>query len=335
VAIELTTVADDLVVFHDGDAVHRYEGLEPDTDYVLHGVAVRTLPRPPGERLATVATVNDVHFGELECGRIDDHEIGPILRAEPGEPPYPETMSRAAVAEIAAADPDAVIVKGDLTTAGHADEFAAFEDCYRTPFGDRLFVTRGNHDAYQGQSTYAGDAWGDVAGCSVGLLDTVKPFETNGTLDTDQLTALDDGLGERADRRVILLGHHQQWIGTNRSPDYFGLDPDASDALDALCVRHPNVVAYAAGHTHRHRRRTMTASGATSIEVGCVKDFPGTWAEYRVFEGGVLQVVHRISSPEALSWSNRCRVLYSDFGVDYQAYAFGDLADRCFALADR
>ena len=152
---------------------------------------------------------------------------------------------------------------------------------------------------------------------------------------TDQLTALDDGLGERADRRVILLGHHQQWIGTNRSPDYFGLDPDASDALDALCVRHPNVVAYAAGHTHRHRRRTMTASGATSIEVGCVKDFPGTWAEYRVFEGGVLQVVHRISSPEALSWSNRCRVLYSDFGVDYQAYAFGDLADRCFALADR
>ena len=332
---ELTTVADDLVVIHDGESVHRFDGLEPDTDYELHGHAVRTLPRPPGERLATVATVNDVHFGEVECGRIDDHELGPILRSEPDEPPYPETMNRAAAAEIAAVDPDAVIVKGDLTNAGHDEEFAAFEDCYMVPFGDRLAVVRGNHDSYRGQTGYAGDRWIDVAGCSFGLLDTVKPGAENGTLTREQLTALDMALGERSEQRVIVLGHHQQWIGTNRSPDYFGLDPDASDALDALCVRHRNVLAYAAGHTHRHRRRRMTASGAASIEVGCVKDFPGTWAEYRIFEGGVLQIVHRISAPEALSWSNRCRVLYSDFGVDYQAYAFGELTDRCFALADR
>ena len=36
------------------------------------------------------------------------------------------------------------------------------------------------------------------------------------------------------------MGHHQQWIGGaggNRSDDYFGLHPDSSDALDALCVR--------------------------------------------------------------------------------------------------
>lgn len=68
------------------------------------------------------------------------------------------------------------------------------------------------------------------------------------------------------------------------------------------------------------------------IEVGCVKDFPGTWAEYRVYEGGVMQVVHRISTPDALEWSNKCRVLYSDFGVDYQELAMGTLDDRCFIL---
>ena len=79
----------------------------------------------------------------------------------------------------------------------------------------------------------------------------------------------------------------------------------------------------------------MAPSGVPCIEVGCVKDFPGTWAEYRVFEGGVLQVVHRISSPEALEWSERCRVLYSDFGLDYTAYALATLADRCFAIALR
>ena len=93
-------------------------------------------------------------------------------------------------------------------------------------------------------------------------------------------------------------------------------------------------MAYAAGHTHRHRVR-RTAAGVPSIEVGCVKDFPGTWAEYRVHEGGIEQVVHRVSTPAALSWSERCRHLYRDFGVDYEAYALGSLEDRCFLIALR
>ena len=66
-----------------------------------------------------------------------------------------------------------------------------------------------------------------------------------------------------------------------------------------------------------------------------MKDFPGTWAEYRVYDGGILQVVHRVSSPEALAWSERCRTLYSDFGVDYVAYALGSLNDRCFTISLR
>jgi hypothetical protein len=74
------------------------------------------------------------------------------------------------------------------------------------------------------------------------------------------------------------------------------------------------------------------ACGVPSIEVGCVKDFPGTWAEYRVYEGGITQVVHRMSSPEALRWSDRCRHLMSDFGFDYEKYALGNLEDRCFNI---
>ena len=34
-----------------------------------------------------------------------------------------------------------------------------------------------------------------------------------------------------------------------------------------------------------------------------------------------------------LAWSDRCRVLYRDFGIDYVAYALGTLADRCFVFA--
>lgn len=337
--VELTTVADDLAVFHSGEESHRYEGLIPDSDYEFHGIAFRTLPRPGGELLSRVATVNDVHFGETECGVVDDRADGPIVRPEPGEGAYPEFMNRAAVTEILAIDPDIVIVKGDLSCDGTEAEWTAFEACYREPIGDRLRVVRGNHDAYQGQTRYSGDQWIDVAGLLVGLLDTVKPTQTPGTLRVEQLAELDDSLSG-ADRRVLLMGHHQQWVPNsggagNRSDDYFGIDPDASDSLDAVCARQRSVVGYAAGHTHRHRVRRMATSGIPSIEVGCVKDFPGTWAEYRVYEGGVMQVVHRISSPQALSWSNRCRVLYSDFGIDYETYALGTLAERCFVFADR
>lgn len=337
--IEITTVADDLAVLHDGADVHRFPGLAPGREHELLGQVVRTLDRPAGELLATVATVNDVHFGEVECGRIDDHLDGPIIRPEPGAEPYPETMNRAAVAEIAAAGVDAVVVKGDLTTDGTDAEFAAFEACYRSPFGDRLHVVRGNHDSYRGQDRYVGDRWVEVPGLAIGLIDTVLPAATTGSIRHAQLRDLDARLA--ADPHgvpVLLMGHHQPWIdraGTERHADYFGLHPDASDALDELCARHPRVLAYTAGHTHRHRVRTMTRSGVPAVEIGCVKDFPGTWAEYRVYEGAVMQVVHRVSSPAALAWSERCRHLYSDFGIDYQSYALGSLADRCFVLHDR
>ena len=39
-----------------------------------------------------------------------------------------------------------------------------------------------------------------------------------------------------------------------------------------------------------------------------------------------------LSSPEALAWSESCRSLYSDFGIDYGAYALGELSDRCFVI---
>ena len=310
--MDVTTVADDLVVIHDGLVVHRYDGLTPDTEYELHGTTVRTLPRPGGELLCRFATVNDVHFGETEAGRIDDLTEGPIRRADPGATPYPEVMNHAAALEIAAIEPAAVIVKGDLSVDGEPDEWEAFESCYRVPFGERLHVVRGNHDAYRHQAEYAGDQWIELPGVAVAMLDTTIPGATTGTITVEQVDWLDDHCAG-ADRPVFVMGHHQQWIGdgpdAKRSDDYFGLHPDASDALDALTERRSGVIGYAAGHTHRHRVRPMARSGRPSIEIGCTKDFPGTWAEYRVHEDGIMQVVHRMSTADALAWSESCRGL--------------------------
>jgi Icc protein len=334
--VDITTVADDLIVAHqagpDGEVV-RLTDLRPDSIYHVGNHEVRTLPRPEGQLLCRIGTVNDLHFGETEAGKIDDDSRGPIQRVEPGEPPHPETMNHAAVAEMDAADLAAVVVKGDLTNDGTAEEFGSFEASYRATFGDRLHVTRGNHDAYRGQHAYAGDEWIDLPGVSIALLDTVIPEQTTGTIRPEQLQWLDDH-SAAADRPIIVMGHHQQWVTGARHDSYFGLDPDSADGLTEVVANNPGIVAYTAGHTHRHRVRYMSC-GVPSVEVGCVKDFPGTWAEYRVYEGGIMQVVHRMSSPEALRWSDRCRHLMSDFGIDYEKYALGNLEDRCFNIPQR
>ena len=328
--VDVTTVADDGAVLHEGARVVRLDDLEPDTGYELEGVAFRTLLRPPGERLATVATVNDLHFGETVCGVMAGIDLGPPMRTEPGEPPYPETMNRAAAAEIAACEPDAVVAKGDLTTSATSEEFAAFVDCYGSVLGDRLYWVRGNHDAREGGPVDVRPVAEVVLpGVVLALLDTAVVGRAGGALSRDQLEWLDE-LGERADRPVLVFGHHPL---ADAARDSFGLAPPDSEGLVGVVARRPALLGYFAGHTHRNRVRHVDATGGIPwVEVSATKDFPGGWAEYRVFEGGVLQVFHRISTPEALAWSERTRAM---FGGLYPAYSFGALEERCFAVWPR
>src|SRR5690606_39226843 len=128
-------------------AVLRVDGLRPGTVHEVEGITIPTLPEPGGEMLCRFATVNDVHFGETECGIVEGTDVPPVLSSRPGEPPYPLVMNDAAVEEIAQFDPTIVVAKGDLTTIGTLEEYQQFRDCYGTAFGDRLVHVRGNHDA--------------------------------------------------------------------------------------------------------------------------------------------------------------------------------------------
>ncbi len=328
---ELTSVADDEAVVHVGADVRVYDELIPGTDYIYDGHSFRTFP-DLGERLATFATVNDVHFGETVCGVLESYDDGPTFSTEPGDDPYPEVMNRAVIADIAAIGPDAVVAKGDLTTHGIQEEYDAFLAHYGGAFGERLLHVRGNHDAYAGE-TFAADA--PVAhvlpGVVLAVLDTVIPTDTPGRVTADQLEWLDD-LAATADRPVLVFGHHHVWSPeSNHRPDtYFGINPDDSERLVEVVARRPAIAGYFAGHTHRNRVRHIGATGAVPwVEVACVKDFPGAWAEYRVFEGGVLQVHRRASAPDALAWADKTRAM---FGGAYVEYAFGALEDRCLVV---
>jgi predicted phosphodiesterase len=330
-APELTTVSESTAVVFDGAEVQRYDELAPDTAFEYDGVVGRTLPHPGGELLCRFATVNDVHFGETECGVIEGMDIGPILSVDDGERPYPETMNYAAVDEIKQIDAAAVIAKGDLTSGGTQEEYDDFVACYGDAFGERLLHVRGNHDAYHGDIAPEGPVERVLPGVTIALLDTVIPRHSTGQVTADQLAWLDD-LAARSDQPVLVFGHHHVWspVSKSREPTYFGISPDDSDKLIDVFARHENLRGYFAGHTHRNRVRLVPATGDVPwVEVSATKDFPGAWAEYRVFEGGILQVMHRISSPDALAWSERTRAM---FGGMYPAYSFGEMQDRCFAV---
>ena len=321
--MELTTVTDTEAVLHDGPRVVRVDGLKPNREHTVEGVTFRTLPRPPGERLATVVTVSDLHIGELQCGRYEGVNLGPPLSVEPGEPPYPETMARAAAAEIAALRPDAVIAKGDVTGQGAAAEMATFEEIFG---GLPLHVVYGNHDVSSGSELDPRPATEmlDVAGARMALLDTAVPAQTGGRVTEEQLAWLDD-LGSDDSTPILVFGHHPLFDHASFTA---GINAEDSTRLVELFARRPALVGYFAGHTHRNLVRRMPETGQVPwAEVGATKDYPGVWAEYRIYEGAVMQVVHRISSPEALSWTERTRAM---FGGLYPSYSFGALEDRCF-----
>ncbi len=289
--------------------------------------------------MARVVSVNDLHFGETVCGLVDGVGIGPVLQADPDGPPYPTLMNRAAVSEIRAMSPDAVVAKGDLTSSGSAPEYAEFESVYRRAFADRLVVTLGNHDkplAGGGVPLVPPVQAVDLQGVSLAVLDTARPGRPGGQVSDEQVDWLDE-LASRADRPVMVFGHHP--AGGEDMASLFGpesgdatcLDDESTRRLVSVVTRRTTIAGYFAGHTHRNKVRNLPSTGRFPwVEVACVKDFPGSWAEYRIFEGAIFQIHHRISSdPAARRWSERCRSL---FGGYYPSYALGEDTDRCFEI---
>lgn len=334
---------------HAGLRLVRLTGLEPQRDYAI-GVEVagadpapelplcaRTLAAPDAELAASLATLNDLHFGEERFGGIpgvaDD-----VLEAGYTAEPYWRFMNHDAIDEINRAGVDAVIVKGDIADRGRADQFAIARAAF-----DRLaspwHAFLGNHDAY-------GEAFAEgyrilgqppapravsVGGWRLVMLDTVAPELDRGHLPAAQLAWLDTELAAHP-QPTLLFMHHQAVppAFANGLINRIGVVPADSARLFAVVAAHEHVRGVLAGHTHRNRvRRYPEVRGVPFVEVACTKDYPGVWAHYRLYrDGSFRQEMRRTGSRRALGHSQRCGRM---FDGRYRAYALGSLADRSFA----
>jgi Icc protein len=64
-------------------------------------------------------------------------------------------------------------------------------------------------------------------------------------------------------------------------------------------------------------------------EVGSTKDYPGVWAGYKVFEGGIIQLVRRTSDPDVMAWTEATRRAVNG---QWRRWSPGRMADRCFTV---
>ncbi len=101
---------------------------------------------------------------------------------------------------------------------------------------------------------------------------------------------------------------------------------DSARLVQALAAANPATLLLA-GHTHRNRRYRV--GGITVAEVGSTKDYPGQWAGYSVYEGGIRQAVFRVAADAAIAWTEMTRRAMA--GV-WGWWSPGRLADRCWTL---
>lgn len=296
-------------------------------------LTTHTLPRPDGALLGRIATVSDSHIGSASTGYL--HTI--IEKPAPAVP-HPERCLRAAVLEAESWGADELLVKGDLVDRSSDANWSAAEAAL-AGFPGPVSIVAGNHEwssrgdgraqvgiAAMGHRAVWGVAHHDRPGLRVVLADTAVAGRDSGHLSATTAAEIVDAVAG-ADTAVLVAIHHQ--LTRLPFPTYLpvGVPRTESVALvEAVAGANPRTLI-TSGHTHRHRRRRH--AGVTLSEVGSTKDFPGTWAGYEIYEGGLVQVVRRIAEPSSIRWTDWTR---RAAGGVWQLWSPGRLGDRCFTL---
>jgi 3',5'-cyclic AMP phosphodiesterase CpdA len=313
------------------------DGLEPGTtvEITVDGDAVAratTLTPPPGRLLSRIATISDLHVGETSFGRLPRSTSS----ADPAAA-HPMVCTRAALYELREWGAELLVVKGDIAHANREAEYD-LAGALLANAGLAIMVLPGNHDggnhrghdpattlARYGIDLVQSVAAVDVPGLRVVGVDT-RTSKQIGTV-TRTTGAVLDAIGTAGGGALITL-HHQ--LTTAPFPTYPPPGVPAKDSrhfLDAVAATNPDVVV-TTGHTHRHRHRHHGPVLIT--EVGSTKDYPGTWAGYLVYEGGIVQTVRRVMAPDAIRWTEQTGRM---FGGAWSRWSPGQLSDRSISHA--
>ena len=332
-------------------------GLSASTEYevALSGDAyprkrvarTRTMEPPPGRLLSRFATISDCHFGERSFAPLKLlHDPRPRPK---GLDPYTVRCAVAAIAEAEDWGAEMIVAKGDLTqNAKHTEVAIAVQVLRRSKVP--VAIALGNHDvrgpldvpSLLGEAGFEASeeaSFRDLPGFRLVLGHSPLPDRHSGRLTETHiaqvaaLSAGENAVGSAPGRRgvdpppAVIVLHHplRRWPIETHYPPSVNWRDSRKFASAVLAANRSAVVI--SGHTHRNR--LYRAGGLLVSEVGSTKDYPGQWAGYSVYEGGIRQVVRRVERPDAIAWNEMTR---RALGGVWGRWSPGGLGERCWTL---
>lgn len=317
------------------------DGLAPGVEHAIRlrgrdvdRVLVARTPHPPaGEELYRIATVSDVHIG------LDHFGLSRQMRERTTpEVPHAELCAAAALDELVGWGAQYLVVKGDLVERSRPHEWDT-ADRLLAATGLPTALVPGNHEVkpdrpmnapsplpLSGVEIVTGVAHHDLPGVRLVLVNSTVEGRGYGAVD-HLLDDLGDTVGGTELPALVAMHQHPQRF---HLPWFLppGIPGGEARRLLSVLERANQRVVVTSGHTHRNRVRHLR--GMTVTEVGSTKDFPGVWAGYTVYEGGITQTVRRTLAPDAMRWTEYTR--RAVLGV-WGRWSIGNLDDRCVVVA--
>jgi Icc protein len=268
---------------------------------------------------------------------VDDYVRKGVHEAGPNGT-YPVRALRASIEEAAAWGAELLVAKGDLTnTTSPAQVRDAGQLLAASPIPVEAIL--GNHDNNFGVDARAllekqglPISWQpravDLPGVRLVLISTASgdPRLHRGELPAEMSRQIATLVKEAPGPAWVAMHHPFE---RHRFPTVYppGLPfAEGRQLLDALVgTKRPTFVTFG----HRHRNRRYDYGPLVITEVGSTKDYPGVWAGYKIYEGGIIQMVRRTSRPDVISWTETTRRAVNG---QWRRWSPGRLDARCFAV---
>jgi Icc protein len=169
---------------------------------------------------------------------------------------YREDLLHTAIAEINAAEPELVVIAGDLTDDGYPDQYPLAANELAALAAPQIVRVPGNHDARNVGYVLYEDTFGprdsrlrfECGGIDVALIgvDSSKPDIDEGEIGREHYGWIEEGFAGESDLRVFVCHHHLMPVpGTGRERNQV---LDAGDVLALL--RRCGVDLVLSGHRH-------------------------------------------------------------------------------------
>lgn len=216
---------------------------------------------------------------------------------------YRQELLHVAIAEVNAAEPDLVVIAGDITDDGYPDQYPLAREELAAIECPQVVPVPGNHDARNVGYVRFEESFGtrdtrlriDVGDLDVALVavDSSKPDIDEGEIGREHYPWIEEGFEGDADLRVFVCHHHLLPIpGTGRERNQV---LDAGDVLALLRQLHVDLVLSG----HRHVPYVWPVAGMYLVHSGTVstlrtRGFPHPAYNFIRVEGGQISVELRI-----------------------------------------